>query len=126
MRDTWHNNLISKELSLYYPHDFSICDLNGVVRWSFFRNGEQKHRLIIYESKNQYEKISNTQLESLRILNEHIDWTDFDNYSGCYIIKIIKEKKDKRPVEMEWYNLYDKMIRKTTMDELYKIFSGKV
>jgi len=124
VKDSWHNNRISKELNEHYKHDFSICDLDGVVRWSFVEKGKDKHRFIVYESKNKGERVSQTQLQTLRILNENMDWLNFDKFSGCYIIEIIKYKEE-RPIEMDWYNLYGELIRTTTMDKLYKIFSGK-
>ena len=65
MKDDWHNNKISKELDEKYPHDFSICDIDGACRKYYKDNGYWKTRLIIYESKNIDETITQTQLGTL-------------------------------------------------------------
>jgi len=121
MKDTWHNNRISKKLNEEYPRYFSICDIDGAVRCNYFN--QEKCRFIIYESKNENETLSPTQLETLKLLNENINWNSncFDNSSGVYIIKIIDIDK-----YLEWYDLNDNLIKTTTFKQLYKIFSNKI
>lgn len=115
MTGEWYNNRIGKKLYEDYPHDFSICDIDGLVRFSYWSD-----RMIIYESKNERESISRSQLTSLRKLDSAIDWSRFDDLSGAYIIKIVDIDTDLR-----WYNLQGHLIFRTTFDELYNIFSGK-
>jgi|TARA_Y100000296_G_scaffold83792_1_gene115581 hypothetical protein len=123
MIGTWHNNRISEKLNKEYKHDFSICDIDGCVRCHYkTAAGEFMTRFIIFESKNENEKeMRSAQHKSLQYLNNAIDWSYFDRFSGLYIIKIID--LDNR---LEWYDINKKLIRITTFDELYKIFSGKV
>jgi hypothetical protein len=122
MINTWHNNRISKKLNEDFPKDFSICDIDGVVRTEYNINGEWKKRFIIYESKNEYEKImGESQRKSLKLLNDSIDWSKFDEYSGLYVLKIIDLEN-----EILWYDINQNLIRKTNFTELYNIFSCKV
>ncbi len=121
MKDTWHNNRISKKLNEEYPRHFSICDIDGAVRCNYFN--KKKCRFIIYESKNINETLSKTQLQTLKLLNENINWksTCFDSSSGVYIIKIIDIDK-----HLEWYDLNENLIKKTTFKQLFQIFSNKI
>ena len=65
MKDTWHNNRISEKLNKEYKKDFSICDIDGAVRCNYIN----KTRFIIYESKNENEKLMGaSQLITLKIL----------------------------------------------------------
>ena len=115
MKNTWHNNRISEKLNKEYKKDFSICDIDGAVRCQY---GE-KTRLIIYESKNINERsMGSSQLTTLKLLNDSIDWSNFDAYSGVYVFKIMDLQN-----EIIWYNLKGFEIRKTTFQELYNIFS---
>lgn len=117
MIDTWHNNRISEKLNKEYKKDFSICDLDGVVRCHY----KDKTRFIIYESKNENEKsMGKSQLLTLQILDNSINWNNFDEYSGVYVLKIIDLEN-----KIIWYNLKGIEIRTTTFEELYKIFSCK-
>jgi len=117
MKDTWHNNRISLKLNTEYKKDFSICDIDGLVRCNY----GNKTRFIIYESKNENEKkMGDSQLLSLRTLNNGIDWTKFDEYSGVFVLKIIDLEN-----KIIWYNLQGDEIRSTSFKELYKIFSCK-
>jgi len=117
MKDTWHNNRISEKLNKEYKKDFSICDIDGAVRCNYVN----KTRFIIYESKNENEKLMGaSQLITLKILNSSIDWTKFDEYSGVFVLKIIDLEN-----EIIWYSLEGIEIRKTTFKELYNIFSCK-
>ena len=97
MKNTWHNNRISEKLNKEYKKDFSICDIDGAVRCQY---GKQT-RLIIYESKNINERLmGSSQLITLKILNDCIEWKKFDAYSGVYVLKIIDLEN-----EIIWYNL---------------------
>ena len=119
MKNDWQNNRISKKLNLEYKKDFSICDIDGAVRCQY---GE-KTRFIIYESKNEYERnMGNSQLTTLRLLQDAINWQKFDEYSGVFVLKIIDLDKDNIK-EIVWYDLKGTEIRKTTFKELYNIFS---
>jgi len=127
----WYNNEIGKCLYEKYPHDFSICDIDGVCRCFYKLNGSWLIRLVIYESKHNDESISNTQLDTLYFLDDAVDWTKFDKYSGTFLIqhdenldelrvhKIINNSKTVRP------NLELKYIKTITMDALYKWISAK-
>ena len=118
MIKTWHNNIISKKLNQEYNKDFSICDLDGIVRCHYL----DKTRLIIYESKNEYEKPMNkSQLLTLQTLEKSINWSNFDNYSGLFVLKIMDINN-----KIIWYNLKGTEIRTTNFEELYKIFSCKI
>lgn len=131
MTGEWYNNEIGKYLYEKYPHDFSVCDIDGVCRCFYKQNGKWKIRLIIYESKHDNETISNTQLDTLYWLDDAIDWTKFDKYSGTFLIqhnenldelkihKIINESKYPRP------QLKLKYIKTMTMDGFYKWVSAK-
>lgn len=117
----WYNNRIGKELNQNYPKDFSLCDVDGIVRCHYSINEDLFTRLIIYESKNNQEKkMGKSQLMSLRKLQEAINWSMFDSMSGVYVLQIIDIDENIR-----WYSLDGVLIRKTTMSELYKIFSCK-
>jgi hypothetical protein len=117
MKDTWHNNRISLKLNTDYKKDFSICDIDGLVRCNY----GNKTRFIIYESKNKNEKkMGDSQLLSLRTLDNAIDWTKFDEYSGVFVLQIIDLEN-----EIIWYNLKGVEIRKTNFKELYNLFSCK-
>ena len=59
-------------------------------------------------------------LLSLRTLNNAIDWTKFDEYSGVFVLQIIDLEN-----EIIWYNLKGVEIRKTNFKELYNLFSCK-
>jgi len=86
MTNEWYNNEISKRLYKHYNHDFSICDIDGVCR-KFYRDGnEWKTRLVIYESKYEKEYFSQTQMNTLYVLDKNINWNNFDKHSGVYAI----------------------------------------
>ena len=121
MKGTWHNNRISEKLNKEYKKDFSICDIDGAVRCAYIKNNVWHNRFIIYESKNEKEKdIGDAQLKTLKLINNNFNWTKFDEYSGVFIIKIIDLEN-----ELQWFNLQGILIRTTTFDELYNIFSVK-
>lgn len=122
MENEWYNNRISKKLNIEYPRDFSICDIDGVVRFGYYKDRVQNNRFIIYESKNEIEKsMGKSQLTSLKMLSDAIDWTKFDEYSGVFVFKIIDLEN-----EILWYDLQGNKIRTVTFKELYNIFSGKL
>ncbi len=120
MKHTWHNNRISQKLEEEFPRDFSICDIDGTVRYEYEEGNKLKCRLIIYESKNQFEKISKSQIKTLKKINNNIKWSSFDETSGIYIIKIIDIDNC-----LEWYDLDNKLIATTTFKELHGIFTNK-
>lgn len=121
MKGTWHNNRISEKLNKEYKKDFTICDIDGAVRCAYIKNNVWHNRFIIYESKNEYEKdIGDAQLKTLKLINDNFNWTKFDEYSGVFIIKIIDLEN-----KLQWFNLQGILIRTTTFDELYNIFSVK-
>jgi hypothetical protein len=122
MIGSWHNNRISQKLNLEFAHDFSLCDIDGLVRCHYTLNDSKYTRFIIYESKNLYEiDIKSSQKMSLNILNDSINWSKFDNYSGVFILKIIDLDN-----EIQWYDLKDNLIRTTSFIDLYNIFSCKI
>jgi hypothetical protein len=122
MENEWYNNRISKKLNIEYPRDFSICDIDGAVRFGYYKDRVHNNRFIIYESKNELEKpMGKSQLTSLKMLSDAIDWTKFDEYSGVFVFKIIDLEN-----EILWYDLQGNKIRTVTFKELYNIFSGKL
>lgn len=122
MINTWHNNRISEKLNKEFARDFSICDIDGLVRCNYKKDEVLHQRFIIYESKNEKEKtIGDSQLKSLRYLENSIDWSRFDNYSGMYVIKIIDLEK-----ELRWFNLKGEFLFETDFKKLYEIFSAKI
>tara|TARA_Y100001938_G_C7809057_1_gene290948 strand:+ start:71 stop:454 length:384 start_codon:yes stop_codon:yes gene_type:complete len=121
MKDTWHNNRISKKLNEDFPKDFSLCDIDGAIRCHYKKNNEFKTRFIVYESKNKTEKkMGSSQKQTLKTINEAIDWNKFDEFSGLFILKIIDLENI-----IHWYNIKGELIRTTTFTELYNIFSCK-
>lgn len=130
MKNDWHNNLISKMLDEKYPHDFSICDIDGVCRVFYKINNEWKTRLIIYESKMINEPISQTQMQTLYQINKNINWSSFDKQSGLYVIK-----HDENIINLDIYNIIEvigygmplfelKLIKSITMDDFYNWISA--
>ena len=131
MKNSWHNNKISKRLDEEYPHDFSICDIDGICRCFYKQNNTWKTRFIIYESKEKNEEASQTQLQSLYELQTNIKWENFDEYSGVYLLKHDEavEKIDMYKIKMiKGYGNriygYDKF-HETTMTGFYNIISVK-
>lgn len=91
----WQNNILNKRINEELPKDFSICDLDGCTR-CFYNGGV---RLIIYECKRIRESLSDTQLTTLRMLRDSIDWNYFDKESGVYIIRELTNNFDTFIVE---------------------------
>lgn len=133
MKNDWHNNLISKRLDEEYPHDFSICDIDGVTRVFYKAKNGYKNRLIIYESKHKNEPASQQQLETLFLLNDIIDWSKLDSRSGLYLIT-----HDESATHLEKCKItrtFDKGSNKyrygydtvdhTTIDNFYKLVSAQ-
>ena len=122
MKNDWQNNRISKKLNLEYPTYFSLCDIDGAVRCEPTQfNDIDKTRLIIYESKNEKEKLmGNSQLTTLKTIQESIDWSSFDAESGVFVMKIIDLK-----TQIIWYDLQGTEVRRTNFNELYDVFRGK-
>ncbi len=87
MKDDWHNNKISKKLDEEYPHDFSICDIDGACRVFYKHEGKSKSRLVIYESKYLNEPIHQTQLQTLFEISNSMKWENFDKQSGVFVIR---------------------------------------
>ena len=132
MKDEWYNNEISKKLYNDFPHDFSICDIDGVCRKFYKDNNEWKTRLVIYESKHINERSSQTQLGTLFTLDKNINWNSFDELSGVFLIlhnneldelmihKIIDTSYTLKPK-------YDiEYIKTISMDYFYKWISVKI
>lgn len=116
MTNEWYNNRIGKKLHEEYPHDFSICDIDGLVRLSYWST-----RLIVYESKNDNEKnMGYPQRTSLKLLESVIDWSRLDQMSGVFVLRIVDIDN-----EIVWTDLDGHEVRRTTFDELYNIFSAK-
>jgi len=82
-KEYWQNNLFNKRINEEFPKKFSLCDLDGIITFFY----EDKVRLIIYETKRNYEDCSKTQLTTLNLLRESIDWNKFDEWSGVFLIK---------------------------------------
>jgi hypothetical protein len=120
MIGTWHNNIISKKLNEEYPRDFSIHDIDGVCRCNYTDDeGESKIRLIIYESKYEKEKIGKEQLQTLRLINESMNWDEFDDKSGVFIIRV----PDDNVGYMKIYSIYNELLYEYTMDEFHDFIS---
>lgn len=90
----WCNNAIGAKLNKDYPRDFSLCDIDGLVRKEYVSSSKHYTRMIIYESKHENEKIGTSQLKSLTTLSASIRWENFDNYSGVFILRHDEELND--------------------------------
>jgi len=88
----WQNNEINRLININYPHDFSLCDIDGVVRTFYRENNIWKTRLIIFESKREHEKISDTQLTTLYELKLSINWNRFDKSSGVFLFILYDDR----------------------------------
>lgn len=124
----FENNIISKIMYEEFPHDFSICDIDSAVRCFYKENGNYRTRLILFECKYKDEEITKTQLDTLYQLQQNINWTKYDKWSGCFIIKyydddnIIVNKFD-FDYEKKDYIIYE--IKNTNKSKLYSWFSCK-
>lgn len=129
MKDTWHNNKISKRLNEEYPHDFSICDIDGVCRHNNKQDPDDKKRLIMYESKVGDEPASPTQLETLYDIKKSIKWENYDDKSGVCLIrhdydaKYLTIYKIEKRVDPMFYCTEE--VTTSTLDEFYKLISRK-
>jgi len=130
MKDSWHNNKISKKLNEEYPHDFSICDIDGACRVFFKEDGKYKNRLVIYESKEINEEIKQTQLNTLWEINANMRWENFDEYSGVYLIRHDEEIWNLKIYKIQKIIGYQKLIfecefiKDMTMDGFYNWISA--
>lgn len=133
MKDSWHNNKISKKLNEEYKHDFSICDIDGICRCFYKQDNTWVTRFIIYESKEESESASQTQLQSLYELDVNIKWENFDDMSGVYLLKHdeeisnINRCKIKKVINGGYSRptfTYEK-IDTITMDDFYNWISAK-
>ena len=113
----WQNNILNERIYEELPKDFSLCDLDGCVH-CFYPGGV---RLIIYECKRQYEKLSKTQLNALRLLKKFISWENFDEYSGVFIIRELEDNFKTFIIE----DLEENYIRKADIKYLHAWFSCK-
>ena len=121
MTGEWYNNRIGKKLYEEFPRDFSVCDVDGLVRFEYYKNNSHYTRLIIYESKNEDERpMKSAQYKSLKMIDEAINWHMFDYLSGLFVLKIRDIDKS-----IFWYTMDRELVRETTFQELYNIFSGK-
>jgi hypothetical protein len=128
MKDSWQNNKISKKLNEEYPHDFSICDIDGICRCFYKQNNTWKQRFVIYESKEKNEEASQTQLQSLYELDKSIKWENFDEHSGVYLLKHDEDVKciDVYKIKENGFHKYQyEKIGETTMDRFYNWVSVK-
>ena len=130
MKNDWHNNKISKRLDEEYPHDFSICDIDGACRVFYKENNFYKNRLVIYESKELSEIITQTQLNTLFVLDHNIKWENFDEFSGLFIIRHdinIWNLKVMKIIEIVGYGrpLFDcQIVKEITLDDFYNWISA--
>lgn len=131
-KDFWQNNKISKILNEKYKHDFSICDIDGVCRHNIKVGDDIFKRFIIYESKHHNENISQTQLETLYDIDINMNWKNFDEGSGVYLIKHYGETEfitmckiviDPTYVKQPYYVVVE--IFDTTLEEFYNFITHK-
>jgi hypothetical protein len=118
------NNRLNERINKELPHDFSICDLDGIV-YCFYKikdNTDYQKRLIIYEAKNKDEAISKTQLNTMKMLWHAIKWETFDRLSGMFIFRAVDDDFN----ELEISTLFDQD-KKTRVhfEDLHKWFSAK-
>lgn len=129
MKTYWQNNIISKRLNEDFPHDFSICDIDGVCRCGYKdKNGKQKIRLIIYECKYENEKESKTQMDTLNFLKEFIDWSKFDSKSGVCLLRVMDENADNLKIysfKRNGIKYEKKFLRDLTIKDFYNLISVK-
>lgn len=108
-----------------FPHDFSIHDIDGFAWWAptKYYHDHLKKRLVLYEFKHSNESITGTQLTGYRMLANVIDWTQFDEHSGVFLIRQAKNTTD----EFDVYDIRNIKEKKTTMtiDKIYEWFSNK-
>ena len=88
----WQNNKFNLRINNELPKDFSLEDIDGVIRFHYMENGTLYTRLILYEVKSFGEKeIQPAQRKTLNLLQQSIDWTKFDDMSGVFLIKALDE-----------------------------------
>jgi len=128
LKGDWHNNKISKRLDEEFPHNFSICDIDGAVRVFYKEDGSYKTRLVIYESKHKNESPSQTQLQTLYILAQNIQWENFDKYSGVFLIfhdEGAKTLSVNKIIETGYKKYGWEEIKKIKMDSFYNWVSAQ-
>lgn len=81
------NNPINGMMAAEFPHDFSICDIDGTVRKHYMAYGQREMRFLITEVKKWNEPIHGTQEDTLLFLSSSLQWEKCDNESGVYIVK---------------------------------------
>ena len=91
MNRGWHNNIFNKRIWEEFPREFSLEDIDGVIRFHYLIDGNLKTRFILYEIKKVNEKIELPQLKTLFLLKKSINWEKFDEKSGIFIIKALDE-----------------------------------
>jgi len=84
---TFQNNYLNARLNVEFPHDFALCDIDGVSRKSYQKDGKRHTRLIMYETKWKSEKLTPHQLKTLATIQTFTDWSQFDTFSGVYVIR---------------------------------------
>jgi hypothetical protein len=87
----WCNNPFNARINKEFPKKFSLCDLDGVIRFQY-KGGT---RLIIYEVKRSLEYLKEQQEITLWLLKESIDWSKYDNQSGVFVIRALDDNFDK-------------------------------
>ena len=99
MNRGWHNNIFNKRIWEEMPREFSLEDIDGVIRFHYKdNNGFIRTRLIIYEIKKKDEKIELPQLKTLFLLKHNINWIKFDERSGVFIIQALDENFNKTKI----------------------------
>ena len=86
------NNRFNKKIETEMPHKFSLCDVDGLVRWN---NTEgTPTRIIFFEWKEANETLTDTQKETLIEIGKGFNWNKYDEHSGIYVIRAIEEYPD--------------------------------
>lgn len=119
----WCNNRVNRAMAERYPHDFSICDVDGLVRCHYVSQSINKTRMILFESKYPHEKISDSQIKTLTEFSASVRWEKYDSMSGVYLIRYESENS------IDVYRVCnDSMYYRanlSSMDRLYEWFSAK-
>ena len=129
------NSLINKIMNEKYPHSFGLMDIDGISRVEYYKNGIQYSRMIIYESKYpmEFDKMQRkitSQLRTLLLLNNCINWNKLDNLSGINIFRTeyIQKQESNKLKNLDVYTINDLKNPKwkgMSIDELYELLSAK-
>ena len=116
MLNNYFNERINKEMK----HSFSIMDIDGCVLKNYKFRDHWKKRLILYETKNIGEELTETQLQTLRTLFFNINWQKFDKKSGVYVFN----DKDGKFDEVEVKGLFGKKCFTLKFNEFFDWFNA--